>query len=280
MPFALEQPLHRRLRMVNSSTASNFIFNIGSIKSIHHLRTAIKHNKREIQAELGAKSYINIKRIRENYSIIPSIPVTEIIQKIKHSILEYENNTGRKIRKNAVLALEILFSLPNQTPPIDHQEYFNACCNWAVGQFNPACLASAEVHLDESNPHLHAIFLCVGKDSLLGSMLKGGKIKFARRQDDFFEKVASGFGLKKPSKKLHKIERTQLANQVIEHIIRTNDPLIHSRAYPVVLQLIREIPKNFALAFGVEIETDSAPVRTCAEIFTSDGAGSNHHREL
>lgn len=278
MPFALEQPLHRRLRMVNSSTASNFIFNIGSIKSIHHLRTAIKHNKREIQAELGAKSYIDINRIRENYSIISSISVTDITQKIKHSIFEYENNIGRKIRKNAVLALEILFSLPNQTPPIDHQEYFNACCNWAVIQFSPACLVSAEVHLDESNPHLHAIFLCVGKDSLLGSILKGGKVKFARRQDDFFEKVANGFGLKKPSKKLHKIERTHLANQVIEHITRTNDPLTHSRAYPVVLQLIREIPKNFALSYGIEIEIVSAPVKTFAEIFTSDGAGSYERR--
>jgi hypothetical protein len=210
--------------MVNTPISRNFIFNIGSIKSIHHLRTAIKHNKREIQAELGVKSYINIKRIRENYSIIPSIPVTEIIQKIKHSILEYENNTGRKIRKNAVLALEILFSLPNQTPPIDHQEYFNACCNWAVGQFNPACLASAEVHLDESNPHLHAIFLCVGKDSLLGSMLKGGKIKFARRQDDFFEKVASGFGLKNHPKNCTKSREhnlpTKSLNTSSEQMIR------------------------------------------------------------
>ena len=82
--------------MVNSSTASNFIFNIGSIKSIHHLRTAIKHNKREIQAELGAKSYIDINRIRENYSIIPSISVTDIIQKIKHSIFEYEADSSTK----------------------------------------------------------------------------------------------------------------------------------------------------------------------------------------
>ena len=53
---------------------STFVFRISSIKSVYQLGSALKHNKREIQAELGVLGNINPKLMKDNYSLLENKP--------------------------------------------------------------------------------------------------------------------------------------------------------------------------------------------------------------
>ena len=54
-----------------------------------------------------------------------------------------------KLRKDAVKAIEIVFSLPVE-PNLDQRRYFEDCLSWAAGQFGGAGnVLAADVHLDE-----------------------------------------------------------------------------------------------------------------------------------
>ena len=91
---------------------STFVFRISSIKSIYQLGSALKHNKREIQAELGVLGNINPKLMKENYSLLEKHSSSHTLSIVKNSISTYQTNVGRRIRRDAVLAIEVMFSLP------------------------------------------------------------------------------------------------------------------------------------------------------------------------
>lgn len=64
---------------------------------------------------------------------------------------EYEVKNGKMIGKNAVIAIELLFSIPTQKTDIDIKNYFSDCLAWANSEFAPAMPLTADVHLDKSN---------------------------------------------------------------------------------------------------------------------------------
>ena len=258
---------------------STFVFRISSIKSIYQLRSALKHNKREIQAELGVLGNINPKLMKENYSLLEKHSSSHTLSIVKNSISTYQTNVGRRIRSDAVLAIEVMFSLPIHRNDIDHKSYFEECLKWGSRVFKPAEIMSAEVHLDESNPHMHAIFFCVTPSQLLGNGLKGNKQKFADRQNDFHNNVAQKYGLSIPSPKIKKADRLKLGKKITSHFEKTNDPVIKSPCYPIVKALIVENPIEFAEMYGISISIKPKKMRTMAQIFTSKGKGPKWEKD-
>jgi hypothetical protein len=259
----------------NVTSKSSFLFKIGVINSLAQLKASFRHNRREIQKELGAKSHIDGRKICLNYSLSESVNTHDLIHKVKDSIDVYEEQTCKRIRRDAVLAIEVVFSVPVSRTDINNAEYFKDCLAWTIEQFSPAYPLSADVHLDESAPHMHVILSCVTGGRLIGSRIKGNKTRYQERTDHFFHNVACKYGLHPPLIKLLKGDRLRLAKDVITRLEITQDPMIQSPHYPLIRNSIQENPIEFANNLGIEIQTTPTKMRTFTQIMTSKGKGSN-----
>jgi hypothetical protein len=259
-----------------ASAKSSLFFNIEKINSFSQLKSAFRHNKREIQKELGANSHIDASKICQNYSLIETIPTTDLIQKMHDSVELYEESTGKRIRRDAVLGLEAVFSIPAHRIEFDFDvaKFFADCLTWINEQLSPATVLTADVHLDEANPHMHVILSCVTPTKLIGSWLKGSREKYQERNEDFFHKVASRYGLSLPPTKLYKADRDNLAKVSILKIESTGDPMIKSPHYSLIRSMIQQNPVPFATNLGIPIQTTAKKMRTVVQIMTSKGKGS------
>ena len=257
------------------TSIASFLFKISVINSLPKLKASFKHNRREIQKELGAKSHIDAQKICLNYALSESVKTDDLIQKVKDSIKVHEEQTRKRIRHDAVLAIEVVFSLPISRADINTDEYFKDCLAWTVEQFSPASLLTADVHLDEAAPHMHVILSCVTPNKLIGSKIKGNKAKYQERTDHFFHNVACKYGLHRPPNKLLKGDRLRLAKDVIMRLESTRDPMTQSHHYGLIRATIQEDPAPFAMNLGIEIQTTPKKMRTVTQIMTSKGKGSN-----
>jgi Plasmid recombination enzyme len=265
--------------MNNTSTNDQtaFLLNIGAINTLKILRSAFTHNKREIQKELGARSHIDAQKIPLNYSLVDVVSTDGLIHKVNERIQAYEHNIFKRIRHDAVIAIEVLFSLPHSRPDINNRDYFRDSLAWAETQFSPAEVLTADVHLDEATPHMHVIFLCVTPTKLVASKVKGDKRKYRERKEDFFHKVAQKYGLTLPPEKLLKADRIRLAKQVISQVETSSDPMTKSPHYHLIRLRIENDPVPFAVNLGIDVKTTPKKLRTVVQIFTSKGEGSSHH---
>lgn len=249
------------------------VFAIGKINSQFQLRSAITHNKRAIAKELVGASHIDSTKTHLNYSMLDTQTSSEVMLKVKEAAADYQRHTGRSLRRDAVLAIEILFSVSAANLDIDHGQYFLDCLQWAKNEFAPAEPLSAEVHLDESNPHMHMIFLCVIDKRLVASSVTGYKRKFQDRRDNFYAQVAKKHDLEMPPPALSRINRMVLAQKIVDHFDSTADPITLSEHYPTICDAIRLHPMSFASILGGPSTASNRKMRTVAQIFTSKGRG-------
>jgi hypothetical protein len=250
-----------------------YFFNINGINSFKQLSTAIRHNKREIQKELGARSNIDASKTHLNFSLVTSATTEQLVRLIKSSIDKHQVQTCRRMRRDAVIALEIVFSIPSSRTDIQVGEFFKDCLEWTKSQFVGADLLTADVHLDEANPHMHVILLCVTPTKLIGSSLKGNKVKYVERGDSFFQVVGLKYGFNRPLARLHKADRIDLAKMVTSELESSGDPATKSPIYELVKRQIELNPVQYAQSLGIEVQQTLKKMRTMAQIMTSKGKG-------
>lgn len=140
----------------HSENLSSLFFAVKKINSTQKVHAALRHVKREIQAELNSFGNIDANRSSMNYCLEGCANSRDGIRKIRNAINIYKHNRSRTVRSDAVIAIEVVFSLPASTKGIDLHSYFRDCLNWCKKEFHQTTLISADVHLDESNPHMHA----------------------------------------------------------------------------------------------------------------------------
>ena len=86
-----QSAIYLRFAMKNSlvTKKSSLFFNLEKINSFSQLKAAFRHNKREIQKELGANSHIDASKICMNYSLIETVPTPNLLQLMHDSIELY-----------------------------------------------------------------------------------------------------------------------------------------------------------------------------------------------
>ncbi len=263
--------------MNNSSRSINqLFFSLLKISSLARLRVALKHNAREIDYELSAHAHINKAKRHLNYSLIPFSSNDELVKSVNEARLAYEKTVGKSMRCDAVVAIEILFSVSQRKTDINLRQYFEECLRWASAEFAPASAMTADVHLDEANPHMHCIFLCVTNTKLVASGVAGYKAKYRKRFESFYKQVAQKYGFEMPAPTLNRTSRIQLARVVIDHFDQANNPITQSDLYLPVCDAVRHNPAPFALALGIPIPHEPQKMSTVAEIFTSKGLGPRY----
>lgn len=188
-----------------------------SIKSINkgtnHPHTALRHNMRAIQAELGADSHIAPYRTHLN-QVIYGKRTAKSANELRCRILQRLKLT--KPRTNAVHAIEVVISLPVDQK-INQLGFFLCARDWIKAHYGGLML-HAVIHNDEDAPHMHALILPIVNKKLQGNALKGNRTRMMNLQSDFYREVCAPFGLEKPQSKLNTNTQKQMAQAVIREI--------------------------------------------------------------
>jgi hypothetical protein len=156
------------------------------------IEVAAKHNHREILAEIGgaAGGHIDPARVSLNRILRGQDTAAGVADEARKLMIE----AGVKpLKRTAVMALEIIFSLPANTP-INQEHFFNAAIQWA-GEYFKAPVISAIVHNDEAAPHCHVLLLPLIDGCMVGSSMMGGRSKLYAMQANFYEQVGKPNGL-------------------------------------------------------------------------------------
>ena len=235
-------------------------------KGSGHLLVAARHNKRTIQAEKGAGSHIDASRSRLNFSLRgESTP--EAINDVARRKMDAAGII--KLRKDAIRAIEILFSLPFKST-IDPRDYFEHCKRWAGDRFGQENILSSDVHLDESCPHCHVLILPLRDGRMVGSAMIGGRAQLIETRKHFNDNVATLYGLRLEPR-LRGASKEALAEAVTKRLTGTSDPVTHSSLWQVVRDAIGRDPAPFALALNIPLPTEQPKTKSVAAIFTGTG---------
>jgi len=171
----------QKLRLEDELNQVGFL-RCSKITEANGLKVAGLHNRREIFLELNTSSHIDSSLTHKNEILCgPSsaggIPIlaNELLQKAGASVC----------RKDAVRAIEIIFSLPRNSR-IDERAFFRDCIFWIQEWFGSGNnILSAEIHRDESAPHCHVLYLPLVNGKLNGGKLLGYKGKLIAMHDSF-----------------------------------------------------------------------------------------------
>lgn len=126
-------------------TNDNHFLRIKKLTGKGIIRTAIKHNLRELQAELGADSHIDATRTALNTVLAGAVTSGGVSEYAEGLMLDA--GVGA-LRKDAVRGLELVVSLPPASS-INSSVFFADALTWAQGFFALPVL-SAVVHHDEA----------------------------------------------------------------------------------------------------------------------------------
>ena len=234
------------------------------------ITVAARHNRRVIQAEMGAAGSIDPARSCLNETLTGPSTAADVGQLAK----DLMTAAGVvKLRKDAVMGLEFVFSLP-PGHALDDRVYFTACAEWAGATFGGAQnVLSVDIHRDESQPHCHVLLLPLIDGRMIGNKIIGGKQKLMALQKDFHATVAALHGLSKAPARLSGTAKQAGAKAVLQKLRETSDGALQSAAWAVIREAVERDPAPFLLALGIELATPEMKLRTSTAIFTSKGKG-------
>jgi len=243
---------------------------VGKLTGKPKLLAACRHNLREIQAELGAYSHIDPTKSTNNLVLQGGQTATEIMEQANRFIAESD---VRVLRKDAVYAIEYIFSLSRETV-VDFYTYFQDSADWTAS-YTGCPILSAVVHLDEEAPHMHVLVLPLLDGKMKGSSIVGYKAKLASMKQDHFENVAKKHGLSRPNSWTSK-QRKYIAQQTYRLMNDSPEILGKPDVKYALLNAISKDPSAFQVAFSIEPPITATRMKTMAQIFTSPGKGKNH----
>lgn len=234
------------------------------------ITVAARHNRRVIQAELGATGSIDPARSYLNETLHGPHTADDVGQLAKDLMRE----AGVvKFRKDSVMALEFVFSLPTDHQ-LDDRAYFGDCAAWIAAQYGGAQnILSVDIHRDEGAPHCHILLLPLLKNRMAGSDFVGGKQKLMATHKQFHEAVASRYRLRKAPARLAGASKQAAAAAVLTKLKSTSDPALSSVAWATIRDGIENNPGPWLLALGIEIDVMKKPKRSFTQIMTSKGKG-------
>lgn len=244
--------------------AGSHIFRMGKVKGKAGILNAAKHNKRETQAERGAGANIDAPRTRLNYSLTDPATAEEIDRTAKVLMVQAGID---KTRKNQVMALEIIFSLPINRHKQDTRPFFQDCMDWTK-QNIPGVLLSFDVHLDESAPHAHALILPLVNGKMQGSDIVGGKGNLMRLINRFYDDVAINHGLSRNQSKYLAGKQKEGIEQLVLSWLE-NDPVMKSAIWPCVRDAIRKDPLPYAQLLDINQQISNGRKKSFVGIMTS-----------
>ena len=259
-------------------TAAAFL-RVKKLKGSGIIKLAARHNRRDIQAELGADSHIDPARICMNETLQGAASASGVAQTAKD--LMQAAGIGN-LRKDAVLCIEIIFGLRPDTD-INDRAYFADCAAWAGRYFGGTQnILSVDIHRDEAAPHCHVLILPIDANNRMnGGRLLGCKT-YKEWQALFYKEVASKYGLRKPPARLSGTSKDAAVKAVLQRLREIGDSALKSILWPTQREDIERDPAPYLMVLGLNVDSKlvarEKPKKTMAQIFTSKGKGAKHER--
>lgn len=155
------------------------IMRIQKIKSKQALTEREKHNTRTKNV-INADGSKNI--ITEGH--------TNLSKHLDRLEKKVDSNNSRKTRKDAVRAIEVVFTSDKSFfKRVDFEQYFDLCKEWLEEVFETSQLYQYSIHLDEETPHLHCIISTIKDGKFNYSGYINGRKDLRALQDSFYNKV-------------------------------------------------------------------------------------------
>ena len=169
---------------------SNYcIMRIQKIKSLAHLQAAYNHNYR-----LKEVSNADPSLDKFNHELVPLKASNYVEAFEKHIQTIGYGPEGKKLRKNAILAIELVLTMSNEAAKhVDIPKWESQNAEWILNTFpTPAKdgnnILSIVSHESESTPHLHCVLLCVDPaNNINASYYIDGPAKLSALQDLYAE---------------------------------------------------------------------------------------------
>ena len=234
------------------------------------ITVAARHNKRVIQAEMGATGSIDPTRSSLNETLAGPSTAADVGQLAKDLMMA----AGVvKLRKDAVMGLEFVFSLP-PGHALDDRAYFTACATWAGVYCGGAQnILSVDIHRDEAAPHCHVLLLPLIGGRMVGSDLHGGKQKLLALQQDFHAKVAALYGLSKAPARLTGASKQAASKAVLQRLRETGDKALQSNLWATMRDVIESDPMPFLMALGIKLKVPAKKLKPFVAYVISKGKG-------
>jgi len=239
------------------------------------ITVAARHNRRVIQAEIGASGNIDPTRSHLNETLMGAATADGVGLAARDLLAAAGVGKLRKgtSQTSAVSGIEIVFSLPPDHG-LNDRAYFLDCCSWSTVWFEGSPILSADIHRDEAQTHCHVLLLPLVNNRMVGSDLVGNKPKFLKMQKDFHDKVASRFGLRKAPDRLYGPTKAAAVAKVLQRLKEAADPVLTSLVWATVREGIERDPAQYLMALGIDLpKSIPKKIKTMAQIFTSTGKG-------
>ena len=255
--------------------AASHLLRLGSVKDVYSkqgklmqngLLALLKHHKR---TELP-KDNIDPKRSKLNYCLTAPATPASIAAHANGQML----NAGiERKRKNGVIAVEVLFSLPIDRHSQDTRPFFNDCYSWLHKTFAGELL-SFDVHLDEAAPHAHALILPLIDRKMQGNKMIGGTGNLMRLINLFHKEVAKHYGLSRSDyKRYNSADKASVALAVLNRL--HGDSIMKSSVWPWAREAIQADPFPLAQILAiVSAKPTSKKTKSFIDHKRSHGKGS------
>lgn len=155
------------------------------------------HDERE-KDKSHSNPDIDFTRTKDNYTLKerPNKIYNQVIKERIESL-----NLKKAVRKDAVVMCS--FVVTSDRDFFDNitleqeKAYFHKAYNFIKEKYGEENIISAEVHKDETTPHLHINFIPVTKDNRLSAKSLFDRKSLKQLQDDFHQQVSMQFGLER-----------------------------------------------------------------------------------
>lgn len=184
-------------------TKNYAIMRIDKIKSVSRAGDRLRHNRRLIPCVTATPGVKNAR-------VILNEQMREDKNKSFKQIFK-ERLGGQKIRKNGIIALEVVFTFsPDSLQPSQYKEWTNTNIAWAKNVFTERNIIDIQCHYDEKTFHNHIFIIPQDEKGRLNSrkFIGGHRSRMSELQSDYAESVEK-FGLKRGiSRKITKAQHT------------------------------------------------------------------------
>ena len=150
-----------------------------------------RHHER-LKQEYKSNPDIDLSKVHEDYHI------KECSGSYRELITKRIQEVGCKVRKDSVVMQDCLaLASPdwiNKLTLEEQKEFFRHAYRFFAEKFGEDNIISAVVHMDETTPHMHLIFVPITEDGRLSSKkLIGGPQGLIKLQDDYYEHLHSKY---------------------------------------------------------------------------------------
>lgn len=140
---------------------------------------------------------------------------------VKRYMIEQQDKTGRKVRKDATVLVDFVFTFsPEMIGDVDIPKWVNANIEWLKKEFGANNLLRFDMHWHESTPHLHAFILPLDDNGKFNFKHYVRHISQLVGLQDRYAQAMEPFGLERGKSRwqtLESGEMTKTSSEVIRH---------------------------------------------------------------